>query len=103
MGFLDSLRKAIAGPPRVQGMEGDDPGEVAATLHEEYAAPDPGHSGTDRIEGISDGPGATAAAPFSGAGQASAAEIEAEIVKPEDVKPDEFEVESEEGPIDPDT
>jgi hypothetical protein len=104
MGFLDSLKKAIQGPPRVQGMGSDEPGEVAAALHEEYAAPDPGPSESKQIEELNDGPGATAAAPFAGAGQIRAAEVEAEIVRPEDVRPDEMEIASEEeGPIDPDT
>ena len=104
MGFLDSLKKAIQGPPRVQGMGSDDPGEVAAALHEEYAAPESGPPEEKHIEGLNDGPGATAAAPFAGAGQVRATEVEAEIVRPEDVKPDETEIASEEeGPINPDT
>ncbi len=93
MGFLDSLRKAISGPARVGG---DDPGEVSAALHEEYAARDPGHEESKRAD-LSEGPGATGAAPYSGAGQARAAEIEDPLLS------EEPEIESKEDPIDPDT
>jgi hypothetical protein len=90
MGFLSSVRNAILGPPRIQGS--DDPAAVAAALHEEYARPDPGESASTQDEQLSR---ATATAPFSGAGQVRAAEVEVEIVKAEDVKPDENEIEPE--------
>lgn len=104
MGFLDSLKKAIAGPPHISGA--DDPGEMAAALHEEYAVPNADEEEVRQVkelDSLSDAPaGPIAAAPFAGAGQIRATELEAEIIKPEDVTPDETEVTSDEDLIDPD-
>jgi hypothetical protein len=40
MGFLDSLRNALTGPPRIRGSKGE-AAEVSATFHEEYSVPAP--------------------------------------------------------------
>ena len=104
MGILDSIRKALAGPPHIGG-SGDDPGEMAAALHEEYAVPNADEEEVREIDSLSnlDGPAAPiAAAPFAGAGQIRATELEEQIIKSEDVVPDETEVRSDEELIDPD-
>jgi hypothetical protein len=46
MGFLDSLRNALAGPARVRGEKGE-AAEVSATFHEEYSVPAPPQEGKD--------------------------------------------------------
>jgi len=46
MSFLDRLRKALAGPPHIQG--GDDEGDAA--LHEEYGTPDPAEADVRHLE-----------------------------------------------------
>jgi hypothetical protein len=46
MGFLDSIRNAIAGPPRIRGEKGE-AAEVSATFHEEYSVPAPEEEGKD--------------------------------------------------------
>jgi hypothetical protein len=60
MGFMDSLKKAIQGPVRVGG-GGDDPGEVAAALHEESHAPHEADADLETVKEISEGPRATGA------------------------------------------
>jgi hypothetical protein len=55
MGFLDSLKKAIQGPVRV-GDGGDDPGEVAAALHEESHAPHEADADLETVKDLSEGP-----------------------------------------------
>ena len=60
MGFLDSLKKAIQGPVRV-GDGGDDPGEVAAALHEESHAPHEADADLETVKEISEGPRAPGA------------------------------------------
>jgi hypothetical protein len=106
MGILDSIRKALAGPPHISGSEGDNPGEIAAALHEEYAVPNADEEEVREIKDINEastGPAAPiAAAPFTGAGQIRATELEEQIIQPEDVTPDETEVRSDEELIDPD-
>ncbi len=95
MGFLDSLRKAISGPARVGG---DDPGEVSAAMHEEYAAPAPGEEESKQIEQLSEEPRAPiAAAPFAGSGESRAAEIEDPLLS------EEADNESQEDSVNPDT
>ncbi len=95
MGFLDSLRKAISGPARVKGT--DDPGEAAVAMREEFAVPNAGDDEIEQIEELSSEPAApVAAAPFSGVGQADAAELEDTFVSEEEEEP-----EHETGPIDP--
>ncbi|HEU5215997.1 MAG TPA: hypothetical protein VFU30_10695 [Gaiellaceae bacterium] len=103
MGFFSKLREALAGPPHISG--GDDPGETAAALHEEHAVPNPGEEEAREIDSLSDAgaPAAPlAAAPFAGAGQIRATELEEQITEAEDVVPDETEVRSDEDLIDPD-
>ena|SRR5215467_734021 len=46
MGFLNSLRNAIAGPPRIRG-DGDEAAEVDAALREEYTVPAPREESKD--------------------------------------------------------
>jgi hypothetical protein len=53
MGFLTSLRNALAGPPRIRGTGDDEPGEVAAVMHEEYVVPAPEDEGK-KIEQLSE-------------------------------------------------
>lgn len=60
MGFMDSLKKAIQGPVRV-GDGGDDPGEVAADLHEEYVPPHEADTELETVKEISEGPRGTGA------------------------------------------
>jgi hypothetical protein len=106
MGLFDSLRKAIAGPPRVSGA-GDEAGEVAAALHEEYTPPASGDDEIKEIDELSEAPAAPGgAAPFATApfvspssdiGPARAAEAE------ERAESIEAEIESQEDPVDPDT
>lgn len=50
MSFLDKLRNLLAGPPHI---EADDP-EAAATLHEEFGAPDKGADDLHRVEATGD-------------------------------------------------
>jgi hypothetical protein len=38
MGFLDSIRNALTGPPRIRGEKGE-AAELSATFHEEYSVP----------------------------------------------------------------
>jgi hypothetical protein len=99
MGFFDSLKKMLQGPPHVQ--VGDDEGAMA--LHEEYHVANAGDREMQDIDEHSqsaefDAP--VAAAPFAGEGEIRAAELEAEIIRPEDVTPDDT-VESKEEPIPP--
>ena len=102
MGFWKRLREGVAGPPHVNAGT-DDPGEVAADLHEEFSVPNAGDTEMRDIDEHSEAPaGPIAAAPFAGEGQIRAAELEAEIIKPEDVKPDDAKIESEPDPVDPD-
>jgi hypothetical protein len=73
MGFLDKIRNALAGPPRVQG--GDDEGDAA--LHEDFGTPDEGDAEVKASEQLSGGavvPGQAAAE----AAESAEAEIEAE-------------------------
>jgi hypothetical protein len=101
MGWWKRLREGVAGPPHVSG-GGDDPGEFAATMHEEYSVANAGDTEMRDIEEHShESPGPIAAAPFAGEGQIRAAELEAEIVKPGDVTPDGAEIEPDEGPTAP--
>lgn len=105
MGFLDSIRKALAGPPHISGSQGDNPGEISAALHEEYAVPNADEEEVREIDSLSsaDAPAAPiAAAPFAGAGQIRATELEEQITQSEDVVPDETEIRSDEELIDPD-
>lgn len=76
MGFLDSLKKAIQGPVRVGG---DDPGEVAATLHEEATAPHESDADLETVKELSEGPRAPGAIAGWGrvGGQGKLAEDEA--------------------------
>jgi hypothetical protein len=46
MAFLDKLRKILGGPPQVRAGSAED----AATLHEEFAAPDQGESDVRYME-----------------------------------------------------
>jgi hypothetical protein len=67
MGFLNSLRNALAGPPRIRGTGDDEPGEVATVLHEEYVVPAPEEE-SKQIDELSEEPAAPAgAAPFGAA------------------------------------
>ena len=96
MGFLDSLRKAIAGPPRVHGEAGE-AAEVDATFHEEYSARDVRGDESREIEEISGAPAAPiAAAPFAGSGESRAAEIEDPLLA------EEGQSEPDEDPVSPD-
>ena len=79
MGFLDKLRKMLAGPPRVQGDTAD-----AAALHEELGTSDAGAADLRRMETTAGG------AVVPGIAGSDAAQVA------------EAEVESEEAPADPD-
>jgi hypothetical protein len=46
MGFLDSIRNAFTGPPRIRGERGE-AGELSATFHEEYSVPAPQEEGKE--------------------------------------------------------
>ena len=46
MGFLDSIRNAFSGPPRIRGEAGE-AAEVSATFHEEYSVPAPEEGGKE--------------------------------------------------------
>jgi hypothetical protein len=83
MSLLDSLRKIFSGPTHVGG-GGDDPGEVAADMHEEYGAPDEGKADLERMEDLHGG----AVVPGIAGSEAAEAGLE--------------EIESEEAPPDPD-
>jgi hypothetical protein len=61
MGFMDSLKKAIQGPVRIEGSAGDDPDEVAAALHEEATAPHEQDADLETVKEISEGPRAPGA------------------------------------------
>jgi hypothetical protein len=96
MGFWSRLRETLAGPAHVQGGA-----EEGSALHEEYGTPSAGDNEMKEVEKlerseIQDAP--LAAAPFAGEGQIRAAEIETELVKPEDVTPDDAEITSDETP-----
>ena len=69
MGFLDSIRNALAGPPRIRGT-GDEAAEVSAALNEEYSVPAPEDESKkiEEVEEHSDEQAAPAgAAPFAAA------------------------------------
>jgi hypothetical protein len=84
MSFWSRFREKLAGPPHVQGSAEDD-----AALREEYSVPNAGDTEMKDIEERSEAPaGPAAVAPFAGAGQVRAAEIEDELVRPEDVRPE---------------
>ena len=99
MGFFDSLKKMLQGPAHVQ--TGDDEGAIA--LHEEYSVANAGDREMQDIDEHSQSPefdAPVAAAPFAGEGEIRAAEIESQIIKPEDVTPDDT-VEAKEEPLPP--
>jgi hypothetical protein len=89
MSFLDWLRNLISGPPRVSDTM-DDPGEVAADLHEELGAPEEGEADIGGAATTS-GPippatvgGMAPGRPGSPAGaEAAEAEIESEEAPPD--------------------
>ena len=94
---LRSWWSKVAGPPRVAGDAGDDPGEVSAALQEDYAASHPAESEIKKDELAEDLAAApVAATPFAGSGQAEATEIELGLE--EDVEPEE-----DEDPLEPET
>ena len=86
MGFMDSLKKAIQGPVRVQGSAGDDPDEVAAALQEEASAPHQEDADLETVKEISEGPRAPAAIGGLGrvGGQSKLAEEEETGMGPEE-------------------
>jgi hypothetical protein len=87
----------VVGPPHVAGGHGDDPGEVAAALKEDYAAPHPAESEIKKDQLAEDLAAAPVAeTPFATAGESRAAEIEVGIDP--DPGPDEDET-----PLNPDT
>ena len=96
MGIRNFFKK-LQGPPHVAGGAGDDPGEVAAALQEDYSEHHPAESEIKKDELAEDLAAApVAAAPFSGSGQADASEIEVGLE--EDVEPEEGE-----DPLEPET
>lgn len=87
MGFMDSLKKAIQGPVRIQGSAGDDPDEVAAALHEDSHAPHEADADLETVKDISEGPRAPAAIGGLGGrlgGQSKLAEEEETGMGPEE-------------------
>jgi hypothetical protein len=96
MTFWSRLRDSLAGPAHVKGGS-----EEVAALHEEYSTPAASDNEMKQVESlerseVQDAP--LAATPFAGEGQIRAAEIEAEITKPQDVTPDPEEITSDEPP-----
>ena len=82
MGFLQWLRNALAGPPRIQ--DGGD-AEAAAALHEELGVADEGADDLRRMEGTGGAGGYDRAARF---GASEAAETAQDDVASEDAPPD---------------
>ena len=109
MGFLDSIRNALAGPPRIRGSGGDEAAEVSAALHEEYTVPAPEQESKEIEEGEvrSDEHAAPAgAAPFAaGPFVSPSADIgpEREAEQDEQLETMEAEIEPEEDRANPDT
>jgi hypothetical protein len=88
----------VVGPPRIAGGHGDDPGEVAAALQEDYGAPHPPESQIKKDELAEDLAAAPVAeTPFATAGESRAAEIE--IAQDPELLPED----DDEVPLEPET
>jgi hypothetical protein len=79
--FLDRLRNMLSGPPHIDD-SGDDPGEFAADMQEEYGAPDEGAADLKRLEATSGG------AVVPGVATSEAAEAAEEDLESEEAPPD---------------
>jgi hypothetical protein len=82
MGFLDRLRALLSGPPHIDDPSGDEPGAVAADMHEEYGAPDEGAADLKRMESTLGG------AVMPGVAGAAAAETAESDLESEEAPPD---------------
>jgi hypothetical protein len=79
--LLDRLRKLFEGPSHI-GDKGDDPGEFAADMHEEYGAPDEGAADLQWMENVHGG------AVVPGIAASEAAETAEEDLETEEAPPD---------------
>jgi hypothetical protein len=81
MSFFARLRNLFSGPAHIAG-GGDDSGEVAADMHEEYGAPDEGEADLKRMETTIGG------AVVPGISGSEAAETGLEDLESEEAPPD---------------
>jgi hypothetical protein len=80
MGFLDRLRRLLAGPPRIQGDAADE-----AALHEELGTPDDGAADVRRVGGS---PGVGGGLHNTGFAASEAAEAAEADLETEEARPD---------------